>query len=292
MAIDSTSVAMEIGGTFLVCPAWAFPVITMDIPSLQLKLLLTIKLLRLLRDGMPMLMIREISSPKMSLKQFSVKSTMIECFVNKLETSKFAIMIEDPILTEYRVTHISKNNIVHTEGSEEAFALESVNHGTCSTMKECQSKLKDIAAMSNTLGFEIDLECDFVPFSLETYTSAKTLNAKYGYGEHQPDGSSHSEPCRFQVGEKVLCVIHEGYDAVFPGIVVGPLTCEYLEELYRQRSAGSAQSREEFIDSWLDWNWDSVIVRPLVHLRNDWEEMGETVIINRVYLFPYKEFEI
>lgn len=83
---------------------------------------------------------------------------MIECFVNKLETSKFAIMIEDPILTEYRVTHISKNNIVHTEGSEEAFALESVNHGTCSTMKECQSKLKDIAAMSNTLGFEIDLE--------------------------------------------------------------------------------------------------------------------------------------
>ena len=90
----------------------------------------------------------------------------------------------------------------------------------------------------------------------------------------------------------MLCVIHEGYDAVFPGIVVGPLTCEYLEELYRQRSAGSAQSREEFIDSWLDWNWDSVIVRPLVHLRNDWEEMGETVIINSVYLFPYKEFEI
>ncbi len=88
--------------------------------------------------------------------------------------------------------------------------------------------------------------------------------------------------------------MYEGYDVVFPAIVVDPLTREYLEELHRTSNDPlvSAQSSEEFIDSWLDWNWDSVIVRPLVRLRNDREEMGNTLIVNRVYLFPYKGFEI
>ncbi len=35
-----------------------------------------------------------------------------------------------------------------------------------------------------------------------------------------------------------------------------------------------------------------MIVHPLVRLKNDWEEMGDTVMVNRVYVFPYKKFEI
>lgn len=92
----------------------------------------------------------------------------------------------------------------------------------------------------------------------------------------------------------MLCLIHEGYDAVFPAIVVGPLTEAYLRTLYKtdiDLQIGYS-SDDEVIEKWLDWNWDSVIVRPLVRLRNDWEEIGETAIVNRVYLFPYKKIEV
>lgn len=203
-------------------------------------------------------------------------------------------MIENPVLTEYRVSPISQDKIVHTEDFEVAYALESVSHGTCATTKECKSKLKDIPAMPNTLGFEIDLECDFCPSALTTYNSDKTLNAEYSYGEHQPGGNRHPEPCKFQVGQKVLCAIHEGYDAVFPGIVVGPLTEEYLRKLYETDTdlQTGYSSTDEVVEKWPDWNWDSVIVRPLVRLKNDWEEMSETVMVNRVYLFPYKAYPI
>lgn len=33
---------------------------------------------------------------------------------------------------------------------------------------------------------------------------------------------------------------------------------------------------------WTDWNWNSVIVSPLAHLKNACREMGGTVIVNRV----------
>lgn len=203
-------------------------------------------------------------------------------------------MIEDPILTEYRVSPILQDKIVYTEDSEVAYALEFVSHGTCPTTKEFQENLMGIAATANTLGYIIDLECDFAPNTLRTYNTDKTLDAEYSYGEHQPGGNRHPEPCKYQVGQKVLCVIHEGYDAVFPGIVVGSLTEEYLRRLYESDTELQIgySSADEVIEKWPDWNWDTVIVRPLVRLSNDWEEMGETVMVNRVYLFPYKKFEI
>lgn len=33
-----------------------------------------------------------------------------------------------------------------------------------------------------------------------------------------------------------------------------------------------------------------VFVRPPIRLKNDCEEMGDTVMVNRVYVFPYKKF--
>lgn len=217
-----------------------------------------------------------------------------DCFVNLLKMTKFVIMIEDPVLIEYRVNPLSRDKIVHAEDSEDAYALETVSHGSFPTMKGGLAKLMNIVPMSNTLGFEMDLVCDLAPYELITYNAYKTVNAGYSYGEHQPGGKRYSEPCKFQSGDKVLCLIHEGYDAVFPAIVVGPLTEAYLRTLYKtdiDLQIGYS-SDDEVIEKWSDWNWDSVIVRPLVRLRNDWEEIGETAIVNRVYLFPYKKIEV
>lgn len=216
----------------------------------------------------------------------------IFCSLTKI--IKFATMIENATLTEYRVKHISQEAVVHIEEGERAYTLETVYHGSCADNAEEQAMLKALSASPGTLGFELDIECDFEPYLLKTFNADKTINAEYCYGEHHVGGSRHPESCKFRSGEKVLCVIHEGYDAVFPGIVVGPLTEEYLRRLYEtdfDMQTGYT-SADEAVESWLDWNWDSVIVRPLVRLRNDWEEMGETVIVNRVYLFPYKKFEV
>lgn len=202
-------------------------------------------------------------------------------------------MIEDTVLTEYRVKPIKHDQVVQIMDGETAYAFDTINHCTCTNLAEERERLNNMIPTSCTLGFELDTECDFDPYVLKTYDADKTFNAEYHYGKHQPEGKHYPEPCRFIPGEKVWCLIHEGYNAVFPGIIVGPLTEEYLRQLYEtdpEMQLGYS-SADEAIERWSDWNWDSVIVRPLVRLKNDWEEMGENVIINRVYLFPYKVFE-
>lgn len=203
-------------------------------------------------------------------------------------------MLEDTALIEYRVKYLDPVSIVHAEAGETAYALESVNHGIYPNTAEEEEKLKGLTASRHTLGFEFDTERDFIPYVLKTYDADKALNAEYCYGEHQPSGKCYTEQCKFLAREKVLCLIHEGYDAVIPGIIVGPLTEEYLRRLFDtdpEMQVGYS-SADEVVEKWADWNWDSVIVRPLVRLRNDWAEMCETVIINRVYLFPYKIFDL
>ena len=89
--------------------------------------------------------------------------------------------------------------------------------------------------------------------------------------------------------------MHEGFDAVFPGVVVGPLSEEYLRPQYEidEVMQEGYDSVDNLVKGWLDWNWDSVIIKPLVRLKNTWnEEMGDTVMVNRGYLFPYKKFEV
>ena len=100
--------------------------------------------------------------------------------------------------------------------------------------------------------------------------------------------------CRFQRGDKVLCLIYEGFNAVFPAIVVEPLSEEDLRRSYTAEGWDfDNPSVDELIKNWWDWNWDSVVVRPLVRIIDCCMiPMGETVIVNRVYVFPYKKFDI
>lgn len=88
--------------------------------------------------------------------------------------------------------------------------------------------------------------------------------------------------------------MYEGYDVVFPGIVVGPLTEEYVRQLYEKNKFLNTfySSADEAIEEWVDWDWDSIIVHPLVRLKNEWGEMGDTVIVYRVYVFPYKKYQV
>ena len=146
---------------------------------------------------------------------------MTKCFALPLKTTNFVIMIEDPELIEYRLMPLDRKYIVSSEEGETAYELELIQHGTCTDRSDEIEKLKKLKVLPYTLGFGSDTECDFAPYVLNTYNADKTVNAGYSYGEHHPDGNRHPEPCKFQHGDKVLCLIHEGYDAVFPAIVVG-----------------------------------------------------------------------
>ena len=204
-------------------------------------------------------------------------------------------MIEDTILNQFCVRAIDKSAILSSESGERAYELETIHHGICEDESEEAERLASISPVSqDTLGFELDFEVDMYPYDLTTFTSDKQVNAKFVWGGHAPGERKYMEKCRFNPGDKVLCVVHQGYDAVIPAIVVGPLSGKYIRGLYEIDSEMQLiySSADEVIEDWLDWDWVSVIVRPLVRLKNDWEEMGEVVMIPRVYLFPYKGISI
>lgn len=202
-------------------------------------------------------------------------------------------MIEDTKLTQFCIAPLEPDWIFSAEEGEVAYALKEIFHGTCETKEE--ETLQSIVTVSpETLGFELDMEVDMLPFSLTTFLADKSVNVTYGYGDHAHGEKHYQEHCRFQRGDKVLCLIYEGFNAVFPAIVVESLSEEYLRRSYTEEGWDLFNpSEDELIKNWWDWNWDSVVVRPLVRIIDCCMiPMGETAIINRVYVFPYKKFDI
>lgn len=204
-------------------------------------------------------------------------------------------MIEDATLTQLCVATIDPTKIVSSLCDETAYSLQEVHLGSYQTTIEEQEALKSAPVSELTLGFVLDTEVDFAPYVYTTYTADKKENAKYIWGEHAPGNDKYQEVCRFKPGEKVLCIEYSGLDVVFPAIIVGHLDEDYIRNLYERDKMFNIMydSAEDAIADWPDWDWDSMIVRPLVRLRNPFDEdMGETTIINRVNIFPYKKFEL
>ena len=121
-------------------------------------------------------------------------------------------MIEDTKLTQFCIGPIEPDRIFSAEEGEVAYALKSISHGTCETIEEEKKRLQSIVPVSpETLGFELDMEVDLLPFSLTTFLADKSVNGTYEYGEHAPGEKHYQEHCRFQRGDKVLCLIYEGF---------------------------------------------------------------------------------
>lgn len=120
----------------------------------------------------------------------------------------------------------------------------------------------------------------------------KDLSVNSAYCTRRRGSKINATPTfSFKPGDKVLCLKYQGLDAIFPAVVVGPLTKEYLRQDYENNDEAKLfySSFEEYLEQWSSWDMDSVVVRPLVHLNYGWEKMGETTIVNRVHVFPYEE---
>jgi len=141
------------------------------------------------------------------------------------------------------------------------------------------------------LGYEIMEEEDMWPFTVEIYDAEMKPLAQYNYGGHQPGGDHFQEPCRFGKGEKVLALFEAGYNAVVPAIVLGPISHEFIRKSYEQDEEWHdlCPDLEESLKDWNDWDWDQVVVQPLV---KDYAfgKMNDIEFTSRIYLFPYREF--
>ena len=141
------------------------------------------------------------------------------------------------------------------------------------------------------LGYEIMEEEDMWPHQVQIYDAEMMPLAQYNYGGHQPGGEHYQEPCRFGKGEKVLALFEAGYNVVVPAIVVGPISYEFIRECYEQDEEWQdfCPDLEESLKEWNDWDWDQVVVQPLVR-DGAFQKMNDIEYTSRIYLFPYREF--
>lgn len=156
---------------------------------------------------------------------------------------------------------------------------------------------------------------DESPEFVVTYNVDKTVNARYTFGEHKPGESRYAnEPNVFKVGD-IVWVLQPGYrdlttglSAMYPAKVVQSLTFDYIkkyfelwfEEYTKRNIEENPSPSEEFkqakiesqINSLLDMEWDSIVVKPLVLIRGIDSPFGndEEEYIPRYMIFPYRKF--
>ena len=183
--------------------------------------------------------------------------------------------------------------IKRIDGDEKFWGLAEKGVGTFANRTDAFFALSHTTyKLDCLLGFQIEDEEDMTPSVSEIYDSKLSLLATYTEGEHQPGGKNYHEACRFAPGEKVLALFTHTYYAVVPAIVSRPVTKDdYREKIENDPIASSFyDDYEDFIASLYDWDWDSMVVNPLVKLSNGFDEMTDKEIVPRVYLFPYREF--
>lgn len=145
-------------------------------------------------------------------------------------------------------------------------------------------------APKRVLGFNIEDEEDMSPFLVVVYDHNFKRITEYEWESHAPGEGNFQEMDWLKPGDKVLAVIRD-FDAVVPCEVVGPITEEFLKaEMEADKMCHS--SYEEIKEEMWDWDWDKVIVRPLVRLGDKFKSMSEQMSVQRIDIFPYREFDI
>jgi ribonuclease J len=148
-----------------------------------------------------------------------------------------------------------------------------------------------VYASDRLLGRAVEEEEDMSPFCIEVYDpNFKQLN-KYEWGGHLPVECRYQEMGWLKEADKVLAIIRCGFDVVVPCEIVGPITEEFLKS-QTEADALCPLSYDEIKEDMWDWDWDCVVVRPLVRLANEYDTIPELALVHRVDIFPYKEFDL
>ena len=177
------------------------------------------------------------------------------------------------------------------EGDYQWWGMSDRCIGEFRCMKDALTALKHtVYAPGRVVGYEVLKEEDSAPWDVDVYNPDFSISAKYKYGHHAPGGSAYQEKCRFNAGDIVWAAVYEYY-AFVPCRLIGPVTEELMRKIC-ESNEHCDQSYEEIKKMLWDWDWDAVAVHPLVKLKNKYGSMDDIILVQRIYLFPYKEYEV
>lgn len=147
-----------------------------------------------------------------------------------------------------------------------------------------------VYAPNRLLAYSIETEDDMAPSLYVVYTPDFTEYSEYSEGGHELGGNNYQEKCHFFPGDKVLAIIEN--ELLMPSKFVGPISEEFLKEKYRRQGAANEKVIDERISNLWDWDWDSVIIRPLVKVKSGFIDTSSDTTAQRIYVFPYRELKL
>lgn len=170
------------------------------------------------------------------------------------------------------------------------WSLDDRSLGEFQCWKDADFALRHVVyAPNRLLGYSIESDDDMAPEICVVYNPDFTEHSVYTEGEHEPDGNNYQEKCAFSPGDKVLAIIEDA--VLMPCTFVGPASKEFFKEMYRKRGA-LEEKIDELVSQLWDWNWDSVVVKPLVIIDTGLGEMPSETTAQRIYIFPYRDLRL
>lgn len=143
-----------------------------------------------------------------------------------------------------------------------------------------------VYAPQRLLAYSIEADEDMSPWLYVMFNPDFTELSEYNNGGHSPEGGNFQNIAPYSPGDRVLVIID---DLLVPSIVVGPLTNDYLRKEYEKDDSIPKDSFEDYLDQMWDWDWDKIIVRPLIKIKTPLGEISSETPVQRLNVFPYRD---
>lgn len=145
-----------------------------------------------------------------------------------------------------------------------------------------------VYAPKRLLGYGIEENEDAEPWDYEVYDKKLNLLSTYTHGGHDPNGKNWQEKSLYSPGDLVSAIYYGGFNVIIPCEVYGPITEEFVRKQYDEDDL-APDTYAKYVEGFWDWHWDTIIVKPLVRIKNEYKELPELIEVNRIYLFPFNE---
>ena len=196
----------------------------------------------------------------------------------------------EAIIYAYKKPGNSDKVIDNPEGLQ-YWALDECSLGEFQCWKDAEFALQHVVyAPNRLLAYSIETEDDMAPSLYVVYTPDFIEYSEYSEGEHEPGGNNYQEKCHFSPGDKVLAIIENEF--LMPCTFVGPVSEEFFKKCHRKNGVEDEEKIDKFVPDLWDWDWDSVIVRPLVKVKSGFIDTSSDTTAQRIYIFPYRELKL
>lgn len=151
--------------------------------------------------------------------------------------------------------------------------------GEFESRKDAEFALQHVVyAPNRLLAYSIESNEDMSPLQYTVYAPDFTKYSEYSEGGHEPGSNNYQEKSAFSAGDKVLAIIDN--KVLIPCTFIGPTSEDFFKE------------NDEPVSQLWDWDWDTVIVRPLVTIESEFIETSSDTTAQRIYVFPYRELTL